>query len=284
MSALARRLMLLFVCSYCALAAATVPAYFVDGDGDQVSDEIDDCPYTHPGVQIDVKGCPLRRDDADLDAVPDDDDDCPYTSVGAIIDAKGCALDSDFDGVANGLDRCPRTPLALVVNGAGCTQGERSEALASQSAAIPAATPAAPMIKAPEIVAALPATVVSVAAEPVDRLPPTSPANSVEESPKLLLKFDFNSSRLGRGDLAMIEGYAKIFTRRLAGSANAVLKIHATADQRETDVAAVARMIAVRKVLVDSGIAVDRIRTERSVASGGAARNNRRVETEIVSP
>lgn len=279
MSALARRLMLLFVCSYCALATATVPAYLVDGDGDQVSDEIDDCPYTHPGVQIDVKGCPLRRDDADLDAVPDDDDDCPYTSVGAIIDAKGCALDSDFDGVANGLDRCPHTPLARVVNGAGCTQGERSEALASQSAAIPSA----PKIKTPNMVAALPAAAVVMQAETVNRLPPTSAAISAVESPKLLLTFDFNSSRLGRGDIAMIEGYAKIFARRLADSASAILKIHATADRNETDVATVARMIAVRKALVDSGISVDRIRTEKSVASGGTARNNRRVEAEIVS-
>ena len=97
------------------LSAAVLAAtpYVVDGDGDAVSDEIDDCPYTHPGVQVDAKGCPLSREDGDLDGVPDESDDCPYSAAGAAIDAKGCALDSDFDGVANGIDRCPGSGLAL---------------------------------------------------------------------------------------------------------------------------------------------------------------------------
>lgn len=144
----------------------------VDGDADGVSDEIDECPYTHVGIRVDALGCPLQREDGDLDGVPDVEDDCPYSPEKAVIDARGCALDSDFDGVANGLDRCPKTGLSLTVDMLGCARSEKpdpSVVAAKPAAAVkpaPAAvTPALPKPSAVEP-ASKPAPVVAKAAAP----------------------------------------------------------------------------------------------------------------------
>ena len=112
---------------FCCAALAARPPLMVDGDADGVSDEIDECPYTPPGVRVNAVGCPLKADDADADGVADQNDDCPYTPAGAVVDAHGCAIDSDLDGIANGIDRCPHTPLGLRVDAQGCAQGEIAE-------------------------------------------------------------------------------------------------------------------------------------------------------------
>jgi OOP family OmpA-OmpF porin len=89
----------------------------LDSDGDGVPDDIDKCPDTPRGVQVDAKGCPL---DSDGDGVPDYLDKCPDTPQGAPVDAEGCPLDSDGDGVADYLDQCPGTPKGATVNSVGC--------------------------------------------------------------------------------------------------------------------------------------------------------------------
>ncbi len=263
---------------FSATAAAAVP-YFVDGDGDGIADEVDDCPYTHPGAQVAASGCPLRSDDADVDGVPDDTDNCPYSPAGAVIDAYGCSVDSDFDGVADGIDRCLDTSLALPVDDRGCARGEHAAAgpaqrtAAVRSRAAPASirnvSPAA--AKTPTQAIATPAQG-SVAA-----------TGSVAESPLMQLRFAPNSSRLGTDDLVAIDGYARIFARRLAQNPASKLHLEAFADRREADVAvlAVARMVRVRDALVAKGIAKDRIRAENALLDGGDARRNRRVEARL---
>lgn len=108
---------------------AARPPLMVDGDADGVSDDIDECPYTPPGVRVNAVGCPLKADDADADGVADQNDDCPYTPAGAVVDAHGCAIDGDLDGVADGIDRCPHTPLGLRVDAQGCAPGEIATAV-----------------------------------------------------------------------------------------------------------------------------------------------------------
>ena len=60
-----------------------------DSDGDGVRDEIDACPGTPRGTEVDAEGC--RQDspagDPDNDGVPTVDDDCPNTPAGAPVDA-----------------------------------------------------------------------------------------------------------------------------------------------------------------------------------------------------
>jgi OmpA-OmpF porin, OOP family len=89
----------------------------LDSDGDGVYDDMDKCPNTPKGVQVDANGCPS---DADGDGVPDYLDKCPNTAKGVKVDSQGCPLDSDGDGVPDYLDKCPNTPKGATVNDRGC--------------------------------------------------------------------------------------------------------------------------------------------------------------------
>jgi cell division protein FtsN len=60
-----------------------------DSDGDGVTDFIDKCPDTPPGVQIDKEGCPL---DSDGDGLPDYLDLEPNTPSGMFVDKDGIQL------------------------------------------------------------------------------------------------------------------------------------------------------------------------------------------------
>ena len=260
-----RRFLLLLVCMSFTAVATAAGSLVVDGDGDAVSDEIDDCPYTHQGVRVDAKGCPRKRDDGDLDGVTDEDDDCPYTTPGALIDIYGCARDSDFDGVANGLDRCPRSPLSRLVNAQGCAAGELAE--------IPA-----PIITSPQ-----PAhQAVGRAAKPAKEV---SLLTSAAESPLLLLKFGDGSTRLSTRDQSTITSYARIFARRLAADPSLRLMLKGSADSTEPQAAAlaVARLVAVRRLLVEQGISLDRIRSESGVVEKAGPHLFRLVAAEIIA-
>lgn len=90
---------------------------WVDSDGDGVSDNLDRCPNTPAGVDVDAYGCEL---DSDGDGVKDSKDQCPNTPRGVRVNAQGCAQDSDGDGVPDGTDKCPNTPRGAKVNADGC--------------------------------------------------------------------------------------------------------------------------------------------------------------------
>lgn len=89
----------------------------MDSDGDGVTDDLDQCPDTPMGVQVDAKGCPL---DSDGDGVADYLDQCPETPAGIVVDEVGCPLDADGDGVPDYLDQCPDTPAGAPVDEYGC--------------------------------------------------------------------------------------------------------------------------------------------------------------------
>ena len=65
------------------------PAAPVDSDGDGVTDDLDRCPGTAAGAQVDAVGCEL---DTDGDGVLDSKDKCPKTPKGDKVDADGCSL------------------------------------------------------------------------------------------------------------------------------------------------------------------------------------------------
>ena len=58
--------------------------------------------------------------DTDGDGVPDNLDKCPDTPAGVEVDADGCPKDTDRDGVPDYLDQCPDTPMDLAVDEKGC--------------------------------------------------------------------------------------------------------------------------------------------------------------------
>ncbi len=66
-------------------------------------------------------GCKKLKYDSDFDGISDDMDECPSTVVGAEVNSKGCELDSDGDGVVDRLDECANTPIGYGVNKSGCT-------------------------------------------------------------------------------------------------------------------------------------------------------------------
>jgi outer membrane protein OmpA-like peptidoglycan-associated protein len=138
-----------------AAAQAALPPLIVDGDGDGVSDEVDDCPYTPPGIQMNERGCPLHADPQD---------DCPYTPPGAVVDAHGCALDADFDGVANGIDRCLNTALGALVDERGCASGQLPAPLLG-------ARPAPPPVTTPPSSAPVPTRLASQPVQPATAPP-----------------------------------------------------------------------------------------------------------------
>lgn len=88
-----------------------------DQDGDQIPDDMDECPNTPSGAVIDARGCEL---DSDRDGVPDSRDACPGTPVNVEVGEDGCRLDADKDGVPDATDQCPNTPAGLPVMSDGC--------------------------------------------------------------------------------------------------------------------------------------------------------------------
>lgn len=62
---------------------------------------------------------PVIRD-RDGDGVYDDVDECPQTPPGLDVDERGCPIDSDGDGIPDYMDRCAMTPVGVPVNEDGC--------------------------------------------------------------------------------------------------------------------------------------------------------------------
>jgi len=99
----------------------------MDSDGDGVYDNMDKCPDTPMGTDVDSSGCPL---DSDGDGVADYMDTCPGTPAGVAVDSNGCPKDSDGDGVADYKDKCPNTPAGVAVNSNGCPNDSDGDGVA----------------------------------------------------------------------------------------------------------------------------------------------------------
>ncbi|WP_437730267.1 OmpA family protein [Sorangium sp. So ce1335] len=81
-----------------------------DSDGDGLLDTEEACPYAAGQRSADARrnGCPVE--DRDEDGVPDPDDACPEKAgeAGATASRRGCPLDTDGDGLQDSLDFCPK--------------------------------------------------------------------------------------------------------------------------------------------------------------------------------
>ncbi|TGE29539.1 OmpA family protein [Hymenobacter metallicola] len=129
-----------------------------DRDEDGVTDRLDKCPDTPPGVGVDESGCPLDGDadgvadyqdacatepgpinlrgcpDKDGDGVIDAEDNCP--DIAGLADRQGCP-DADSDGIIDPDDKCPDTPAGTTVDFTGCPVAADS----TSAAPVPAASP-----------------------------------------------------------------------------------------------------------------------------------------------
>jgi len=88
----------------------------VDGDGDGVNDDDDNCPTISNANQTDSDGDTIGdacEPDGDGDGIIDDDDNCPTISNADQTDSDGdtignaCEPDVDGDGIIDDVDNCP---------------------------------------------------------------------------------------------------------------------------------------------------------------------------------
>lgn len=140
-----------------AIAIRVVLPEQTDADSDGVEDNLDLCPQTPTGTEVDANGCELILDE-DSDGIRDELDQCPSTPSGTTVDENGCDVifgdtdadgftdnidlcidtvghfftrgcpadfyDQDNDGILNPSDRCPLTPPGSAVNDEGCDAAE----------------------------------------------------------------------------------------------------------------------------------------------------------------
>ncbi|MGB2244834.1 MAG: thrombospondin type 3 repeat-containing protein, partial [Flavobacteriaceae bacterium] len=104
----------------------------VDSDKDGVSDDLDLCPSSPEGENVDAQGCAESEKDNDQDGVPNGLDLCPESENGEDVDDNGCSKfqrDPDQDGIELPIDQCPETPLGQIVDENGCGVSDQDEDL-----------------------------------------------------------------------------------------------------------------------------------------------------------
>ena len=99
-----------------AVGANAVDKWVTSGTGGRVLNSYEDCVQALGGSTV------ICQKDADGDGVTDDLDKCPDTPQGVQVDTEGCPLDTDGDGVADYLDKCPQTPQGATVDQVGCME------------------------------------------------------------------------------------------------------------------------------------------------------------------
>jgi uncharacterized repeat protein (TIGR02543 family) len=95
----------------------------LDSDGDGITDGLDLCVDTPDSEEVDEVGCADSQKDTDGDGITDDLDQCPDTPQEEQADEEGCSpsqKDTDGDGVTDDLDRCPETPAGTTIDEFGC--------------------------------------------------------------------------------------------------------------------------------------------------------------------
>jgi len=98
-----------------------------DDDNDGVNDVnasgyiLDECPFTPlNSTDVNAVGCAPEQRDGDGDGINDDVDQCPGTPLGNEVNQDGCA-DIDGDGVFANVDLCPETSQRWTPDVSGCS-------------------------------------------------------------------------------------------------------------------------------------------------------------------
>ncbi len=97
-----------------AMGVSAADKWVTSGTGGKVINTYEECVKALDGSTV------ICQNDTDGDGVTDDLDKCPETPTGVQVDAEGCALDTDGDGVPDHLDNCPQTPQGATVDDVGC--------------------------------------------------------------------------------------------------------------------------------------------------------------------
>ncbi|MCP3671999.1 MAG: OmpA family protein [Gammaproteobacteria bacterium] len=97
-----------------AMGVSAAERWVTSGTGGRVTNSYEDCVRALDGSTL------ICQNDSDGDGVTDDLDKCPDTPKGVQVDAEGCPLDTDGDGVPDYQDKCPQTPKGAIVDEVGC--------------------------------------------------------------------------------------------------------------------------------------------------------------------
>ncbi len=98
-----------------------------DVDNDGIFNNIDTCPDTPTGEDVNGNGCSESQVDTDNDGIFNNVDQCPNTPTGEAVNENGCSesqVDTDNDGIFNNVDQCPNTPTGEDVNENGCSESQ----------------------------------------------------------------------------------------------------------------------------------------------------------------
>ena len=134
-----------------------------DKDGDNIPDNVDDCPHLPEDYEDAIEGCPSEHEiyhDKDLDGIEDHDDMCPSVPevYNQFQDEDGCpdyaggvpegTPDSDGDGIPDASDWCPSQPETYngILDLDGCPDDNTSN-LDSDQDGIPNVYDACPDVK-----------------------------------------------------------------------------------------------------------------------------------------
>ncbi|HBL76224.1 MAG: hypothetical protein A2W90_09980 [Bacteroidetes bacterium GWF2_42_66] len=236
----------------------------IDTDGDGVADYVDDCP-TVAGLSI-HKGCP----DTDKDGIADKNDACPDIAGPASL--KGCP-DTDGDGVADKDDKCPDTPKGWKVDTSGCPLDQDKDGIVDQE-------DDCPTVAGPKGNKGCPVKEPAATETAIEILP-------IQVDP---VYFDTDKANYKMGEISKIDQLVKLLKK----NSDYKVKITGYADNEGTNeynmILSQSRIDSVVKVILKSGIEINRISSQKAMGETmpEATNNtlegramNRRVEFEI---
>ena len=284
-----------------------------DADNDGVADRLDKCPNTPAMVAVDKNGCPVDTDadgvanyldncpdiagtialngcpDKDADGITDADDRCPDVAGTAAL--KGCP-DTDADGIVDIDDKCPDTKAGYKVNETGCTIDNDKDGIVNEEDRCPDAAGPASLKGCPDTDAdgvadvddRCPAAKGTIANKGCPELTPEVVQKITNIASKLF--FETNSDVLKVASTTELDELVTI----LRTYKNSILTIEGHTDSKGSDeynmTLSQKRASAVRKYLIDKGIAESRLKSmgfgettpiaDNNTAAGRA--KNRRVE------
>ena len=102
----------------------------LDSDNDGIADDVDTCPFTQQGQEVDSNGCSEYQKDDDQDGVSNAEDLCAATPYQETVDANGCSdsqkeTDTDGDGLRDPYDLCPGSDSEQPVDENGCNLSQK---------------------------------------------------------------------------------------------------------------------------------------------------------------
>lgn len=214
---------------------------------------------------------PAAPTDSDKDGVPDEKDACPSTPAGVSVSANGCPLDADADGIPDYQDACSSTPAGVAVTANGCPADTDKDGI-------------------PDYQDECPATPAATSVDPKG-CPIGTKAMPTDQWILRGVTFEVNSDVLTSGGMTILDEAVTILKPRASVRLEIQGHTDNTGDAKHNMALSQKRAEAVKRYLVDKGIAPERLETkgygdsmpvgDNSTEQG--RESNRRIEFKVLS-